>query len=107
MKLFVFTMFESSVHSRYRYLHWSSIISFPWKMINVWFVILLSPNTCFIPNFIFQELDSQKKKALQIECEKGNKNDLLEYLRSLDPEMVVNVEVSLILIHSQSSRSSV
>lgn len=42
---------------------------------------------------LFQELDSQKKKALQIECEKGSKNDLLEYLRSLDAEMVRNVEV--------------
>ncbi|ESQ41471.1 hypothetical protein EUTSA_v10013974mg [Eutrema salsugineum] len=38
-----------------------------------------------------EELDSQKKKALQIECEKGNKNDLLEYLRSLDPEMVTEL----------------
>lgn len=47
---------------------------------------------------LFQELDSQKKKALQIECEKGNKNDLLDYLRSLDPEMVLNVEVHLIFI---------
>jgi len=43
---------------------------------------------------ILQELDSQKKKALRIECEKGNRNDLLDYLRSLDPEMVLNVEVS-------------
>lgn len=38
-----------------------------------------------------EELDSQKKKALQIECEKGSKNDLLEYLRSLDPEMVTEL----------------
>ncbi|KAF8083230.1 hypothetical protein N665_0787s0012 [Sinapis alba] len=40
---------------------------------------------------IKEELDSQKKKALQIECEKGSKNDLLEYLRSLDPEMVTEL----------------
>ncbi|KAG7550687.1 hypothetical protein ISN45_Aa06g014490 [Arabidopsis thaliana x Arabidopsis arenosa] len=38
-----------------------------------------------------EELDSQKKKALRIECEKGNKNDLLDYLRSLDPEMVTEL----------------
>ncbi|KAL1205951.1 hypothetical protein V5N11_018029 [Cardamine amara subsp. amara] len=38
-----------------------------------------------------EELESQKKKALQIECKKGNKNDLLEYLRSLDPEMVTQL----------------
>ncbi|XP_010453627.1 PREDICTED: uncharacterized protein LOC104735514 [Camelina sativa] len=38
-----------------------------------------------------EELDSQKKKALQIECDKGNKNDLLDYLRSLDPEMVTEL----------------
>lgn len=38
-----------------------------------------------------EELDSQKKKALQIECEKGSKNDLLEYLRSLDAEMVTEL----------------
>ena len=44
---------------------------------------------------LFQELDLQKKKALQIECEKGSKNDLLEYLRSLDSEMVRNVYISL------------
>ncbi|KAL0728083.1 hypothetical protein Bca4012_024176 [Brassica carinata] len=40
---------------------------------------------------IKEELDSQKKKALQIECEKGSKNDLLEYLRSLDTEMVTEL----------------
>ncbi|KFK25735.1 hypothetical protein AALP_AA8G152800 [Arabis alpina] len=38
-----------------------------------------------------EELDSQKNKALLIEREKGNKNDLLEYLRSLDPEMVTEL----------------
>ncbi|XP_010551876.1 PREDICTED: uncharacterized protein LOC104822376 [Tarenaya hassleriana] len=38
-----------------------------------------------------EELDAQKKKTLQIEPEKGNKNDLLEYLRSLDPEMVTEL----------------
>ncbi|EOA20948.1 hypothetical protein CARUB_v10001284mg [Capsella rubella] len=45
-----------------------------------------------------EELDSQKKKALQIECEKGNKNDLLDYLRSLDPKMVLNFEVSSLIL---------
>ncbi|XP_013615526.1 PREDICTED: uncharacterized protein LOC106321836 [Brassica oleracea var. oleracea] len=40
---------------------------------------------------IKEELDLQKKKALQIECEKGSKNDLLEYLRSLDSEMVAEL----------------
>ncbi|CAA7031356.1 unnamed protein product [Microthlaspi erraticum] len=38
-----------------------------------------------------EELDTQKKKAMRIECEKGNKNDLLEYLRSLDSEMVTEL----------------
>lgn len=55
-------------------------------------MILFRPNALVL---LFQELDSQKKKALQIECEKGSKNDLLEYLRSLDAEMVRNVEVFL------------
>lgn len=72
-----------------------------------WFVIRLSANTVLgsIRNVVFQELDSQKKKALQLECEKGNKNDLLEYLRSLDPEMVLNIEISLILILSLKIQS--
>ncbi|XP_010524318.1 PREDICTED: uncharacterized protein LOC104802412 [Tarenaya hassleriana] len=38
-----------------------------------------------------EELDAQKKKTLHIESGKGNKNDLLEYLRSLDPEMVTEL----------------
>lgn len=64
--------------------------------------------TCDGPFCIFQELDSQKKKALQIECEKGNNNDSLEYLRSLDSEMVLNgVEVSLIFILSLNILSCV
>ena len=52
---------------------------------------------------LFQELDLQKKKALQIECEKGSKNDLLEYLRSLDSEMVRNVLYFLLISYSQSA----
>ncbi|KAF2308649.1 hypothetical protein GH714_011709 [Hevea brasiliensis] len=35
-----------------------------------------------------QELNSQKKETMQIECNRGSRNDLLEYLRSLDSEMV-------------------
>lgn len=35
-----------------------------------------------------QELNERKKETMQIECNRGSRNDLLEYLRSLDPEMV-------------------
>ncbi|KAF2308646.1 hypothetical protein GH714_011696 [Hevea brasiliensis] len=35
-----------------------------------------------------QELNAQKKETMQIECNRGSRNDLLEYLRSLDSEMV-------------------
>ncbi|EEF44962.1 hypothetical protein RCOM_0852780 [Ricinus communis] len=35
-----------------------------------------------------QELDARKQETMRIECNKGSRNDLLEYLRSLDSEMV-------------------
>ncbi|KDP45425.1 hypothetical protein JCGZ_09674 [Jatropha curcas] len=35
-----------------------------------------------------RELNDWKKETMQIECNRGSRNDLLEYLRSLDPEMV-------------------
>lgn len=40
-------------------------------------------------DLLFQELDAQKKETMQIECNRGSRNDLLEYLRSLDSEMVM------------------
>ncbi|WCJ20884.1 hypothetical protein M5689_003087 [Euphorbia peplus] len=35
-----------------------------------------------------QELNAQKEETGKIECNRGSRNDLLEYLRSLDSEMV-------------------
>ncbi|XP_065879429.1 uncharacterized protein [Euphorbia lathyris] len=35
-----------------------------------------------------QELNAQKEETVRIECNRGSRNDLLEYLRSLDSEMV-------------------
>ncbi|CAN0857561.1 hypothetical protein LINGRAHAP2_LOCUS6800, partial [Linum grandiflorum] len=35
-----------------------------------------------------EELESWEQKIIEMENSRGNKNDLLEYLRSLDPEMV-------------------
>lgn len=37
----------------------------------------------------FQELNAQKQEMVQLEYDRGNRNNLLEYLRSLDPEMVM------------------
>lgn len=36
----------------------------------------------------FQELNAQKQEKRRMENEKSSRNDLLEYLRSLDPELV-------------------
>ncbi|GMI86919.1 hypothetical protein like AT5G14970 [Hibiscus trionum] len=38
-----------------------------------------------------EELNAQKKENMQIECERENRNDLLEYLRSLDGNMVMEL----------------
>ncbi|KAE8723169.1 putative F-box protein [Hibiscus syriacus] len=38
-----------------------------------------------------EELNAQKKENVQIECERENRNDLLEYLRSLDGNMVTEL----------------
>ncbi|KAK7266229.1 hypothetical protein RIF29_18871 [Crotalaria pallida] len=38
-----------------------------------------------------EELNAQKQAILQIEYERGNRNNLLEYLRSLDPDMVAEL----------------
>ncbi|KAL4377615.1 hypothetical protein GQ457_02G019950 [Hibiscus cannabinus] len=38
-----------------------------------------------------EELNAQKKENVQIECERDNRNDLLEYLRSLDANMVTEL----------------
>lgn len=35
-----------------------------------------------------QELNAMKQENMQIEQDRGYRNDLLEYLRSLDPDMV-------------------
>ncbi|BAU01119.1 uncharacterized protein LOC124833972 [Vigna umbellata] len=37
---------------------------------------------------VTKELNAQKKEMMQLEHDKGNWNNLLEYLRSLDPDMV-------------------
>ncbi|XWS44239.1 hypothetical protein CRYUN_Cryun15aG0027400 [Craigia yunnanensis] len=38
-----------------------------------------------------EELSAQKKQNVRIECDRENKNDLLEYLRSLDANMVTEL----------------
>ncbi|XP_019427731.1 PREDICTED: uncharacterized protein LOC109335921 [Lupinus angustifolius] len=38
-----------------------------------------------------EELNAQKQEILQIEYERGTRNNLLEYLRSLDPDMVAEL----------------
>ncbi|XVF60413.1 hypothetical protein PTKIN_Ptkin08bG0043800 [Pterospermum kingtungense] len=38
-----------------------------------------------------EELNAQKKENVRIECDRENKNDLLEYLRSLDANMVTEL----------------
>jgi len=38
-----------------------------------------------------EELNAQKQENLQIEYGRGNRNNLLEYLRSLDPDMVTEL----------------
>ena len=38
---------------------------------------------------LFQELNAQKKENVRVECDRDNRNDLLEYLRSLDANMVM------------------
>lgn len=37
-----------------------------------------------------QELNAQKQEIIQMEYDRGGRNDLLEYLRSLDPDMVMS-----------------
>lgn len=39
---------------------------------------------------LFQELDAQKQENLKIEYDRENRNNLLEYLRSLDSDMVMS-----------------
>lgn len=39
---------------------------------------------------LFQELDAQKQENLKIEYDTENRNNLLEYLRSLDSDMVMS-----------------
>ena len=38
---------------------------------------------------LLQELDAQKQENMQMEYSKENRNDLLDYLRSLDSNMVI------------------
>ncbi|KAK4272058.1 hypothetical protein QN277_020658 [Acacia crassicarpa] len=38
-----------------------------------------------------EELNAQKQDIMQIEHDRGNRNNLLEYLRSLDPDMVAEL----------------
>ncbi|RDX71724.1 hypothetical protein CR513_48882 [Mucuna pruriens] len=40
---------------------------------------------------IGEELNAQKQEMMQLEYDKGNWNNLLEYLRSLDPDMVTEL----------------
>jgi hypothetical protein len=37
----------------------------------------------------FQELNTQKQEMMQLEHERGIRNNLLEYLRSFDPDVVM------------------
>jgi hypothetical protein len=37
----------------------------------------------------FQELNAQKQEMMQLEHDRGIRNNLLEYLRSFDPDMVM------------------
>ncbi|XP_028778664.1 uncharacterized protein LOC114735161 [Neltuma alba] len=41
--------------------------------------------------YVREELDAQKQEIMQIEHDRGNRNNLLEYLRSLDPDMVTEL----------------
>lgn len=38
-----------------------------------------------------EELNAQKQEMMQLEYDRGNRNNLLEYLRSLDPDMVTEL----------------
>ncbi|XP_061365616.1 uncharacterized protein LOC133308896 [Gastrolobium bilobum] len=38
-----------------------------------------------------EELNAQKQEIMKLEYDKGNRNNLLEYLRSLDPDMVTEL----------------
>lgn len=49
----------------------------------------------------FQELNVHKQEMMQLEHERGNRNNLLEYLRSLDPNMVIPHNFCLIYISLQ------
>nr|KYP43748.1 hypothetical protein KK1_034784 [Cajanus cajan] len=40
---------------------------------------------------VTEELNAQKQEMMRLEYDKGNWNNLLEYLRSLDPEMVTEL----------------
>lgn len=51
--------------------------------------------------FCFQELNAQKQEMMQLEYDKGKWNNLLEYLRSLDPNMVMARRCYLICIPLQ------
>lgn len=47
--------------------------------------------------FVFQELNARKQENLQIEYSREHRNDLLDYLRSLDTNMVIASNVFLVL----------
>ena len=51
--------------------------------------------------FLFQELNAQKQEIMQLEYDRGNRNNLLEYLRSLDPDMVMPQNFYVIYISLQ------
>ena len=47
-----------------------------------------------LPTKLFlQELNAQKQDNLQMECIRESNNDLLDYLRSLESEMVTSIEL--------------
>lgn len=52
------------------------------------FLLLLVGNAHLNILFLCQKLNMQKLEYMQLECNRGRSNDLLEYLRSLEPDMV-------------------
>lgn len=53
-------------------------------------------------SFFFQELHARKQENMQIENTRESDNDLLKYLRSLDPDMVTTLMfiIAIVIIRS-------
>lgn len=46
-----------------------------------------------------QELNARKQENMQMEHGRGNRNNLLEYLRSLDSNMVIHLLMAIICVY--------